>query len=294
MKKWLLGLTMGAMLISLGQATTAEASFSSDAPTYQTKNTINWSVRTQVNMVDFYNLTHEELVQKIYAQLTAAGFKPATAKVEANNIASTKPAAKKPAETAKPAAQKPAKPAAQKPAETAKPVAEKPAEKPAESTKPVAEKPAAQQPVAQKPAPQPAQETTAPAKQESGTVSSIEQQVLTLTNQERAKEGLKPLATDAKLMDAAREKSTDMRTGKYFSHTSPTLGSPFDRMKALGIDYRAAAENIAMGQTSAEEVVKAWMNSPGHRANIMNGNFTHIGIGYDAQGHYWTQQFIQK
>jgi len=286
MKKWLLGLTMGAMFISLGQATTAEASFSSDAPTYQAKNTINWSVRTQVNMVDFYNLTHEELVQKIYAQLTAAGFKPAAAKVEANNLATTKPAAKNPVETAKPAAQKPV--------ETAKPVAEKPAEKPAETTKPVAEKPVAQQPVAQKPAPQPAQETTAPAKQESGTVSSIEQQVLTLTNQERAKEGLKPLATDAKLMDAAREKSTDMRTGKYFSHTSPTLGSPFDRMKALGIDYRAAAENIAMGQTSAEEVVKAWMNSPGHRANIMNGNFTHIGIGYDAQGHYWTQQFIQK
>ncbi len=65
-------------------------------------------------------------------------------------------------------------------------------------------------------------------------------------------------------------------------------------MKALGIDYRAAAENIAIGQKSADEVVKGWMNSPGHRENIMNANFTHIGIGYDAQGHYWTQQFIQK
>lgn len=286
MKKWLLGLTMGAMFISLGQATTAEASFSSDAPAYQTKNTINWSVRTQVNMVEFYNLTHEELVQKIYAQLTAVGFKPATAKVEANNLATTKPAAKKPAETAKPVVKKPV--------ETAKPVAEKPAEKPAETTKPVAEKPAAQQPVAQKPAPQPAQETTAPAKQESGTISSIEQQVLTLTNQERAKEGLKPLVTDAALMNTARAKSADMSKNNYFSHTSPTLGSPFDQMKAKGIQYKAAAENIAMGQRTAEEVVKGWMNSPGHRANIMNGNFTHIGIGYDTQGHYWTQQFIQK
>ncbi|MBU0904228.1 MAG: hypothetical protein KKF57_03495, partial [Firmicutes bacterium] len=126
------------------------------------------------------------------------------------------------------------------------------------------------------------------------SISSIEQQVLTLTNQERAKEGLKPLATDSALMDSARAKSSDMSNNNYFSHTSPTLGSPFDQMKAKGIQYKAAAENIAMGQRTAAEVVKGWMESPGHRANIMNGNFTHIGIGYDAQGHYWTQQFIQK
>ena len=65
-------------------------------------------------------------------------------------------------------------------------------------------------------------------------------------------------------------------------------------MKAKGIQYKAAPENIAMGQKTAAEVVKGWMESPGHRANIMNGNFTHIGIGYDANGNYWTQQFIQK
>ncbi|QBP43159.1 CAP domain-containing protein [Paenisporosarcina antarctica] len=161
-------------------------------------------------------------------------------------------------------------------------------QKPTETTKPVADKQATNtQPAAEKP-------TTPSASQQSGSISSIEQQVLTLTNQERAKSGLKPLAADSKLMNAAREKSTDMRTNNYFSHTSPTFGSPFDRMKALGIDYRAAAENIAMGQKTASEVVKGWMNSPGHRKNIMNANFTHIGIGYDAQGHYWTQQFIQK
>ena len=130
--------------------------------------------------------------------------------------------------------------------------------------------------------------------QTNGSVSAIEQQVLTLTNAERAKAGLKPLQIDSKLQSSARAKSTDMATKKYFSHTSPTYGSPFDQMKANGITYRAAAENIAMGQRTAQEVVKAWMESPGHRENIMTPGYTHIGIGYDQNGNYWTQQFIQK
>ncbi len=171
------------------------------------------------------------------------------------------------------------KPVAQKPAELSKPAPAKPvAQKPATSTPQAVEKPAAAKPATQQP----------------GSISNIEQQVLTLTNQERAKSGLKPLATDALLMNSAREKSADMSKNNYFSHTSPTLGSPFDQMKAKGIQYKAAAENIAMGQKTAAEVVKGWMESPGHRANIMNGNYTHIGIGYDAKGNYWTQQFIQK
>ena len=126
------------------------------------------------------------------------------------------------------------------------------------------------------------------------SISGIEQAVLSLTNAERQKAGLAPLQSDSKLMDSARAKSKDMATKNYFSHTSPTYGSPFDQMKSFGISYRSAAENIAMGQRSAEEVVKAWMESPGHRQNILGANFTHIGIGYDASGHYWTQQFIQK
>lgn len=156
--------------------------------------------------------------------------------------------------------------------------------------KPVEQKPAPEKPVEQKPA------TPSQPEQEKPytSISAIEKQVLTLTNQERAKGGLKPLATDAPLTESARAKSTDMRSNNYFDHKSPTLGSPFDQMKARGIDYKSAAEKIAMGQRTPEEVVKGWMNSPGHRANIMNGNYTHIGIGYDAQGHYWTQQFIQK
>ena len=126
------------------------------------------------------------------------------------------------------------------------------------------------------------------------SATQIEKAVLTLTNAERQKAGLQPLQMDDKLMDSARQKSADMATNHYFSHTSPTYGSPFDQMKANGITYRAAAENIAQGQRSAEEVVTGWMNSPGHRQNILTPGYTHIGIGYDSNGHYWTQQFIQK
>nr|WP_263323203.1 SafA/ExsA family spore coat assembly protein [Neobacillus sp. Marseille-Q6967] len=126
---------------------------------------------------------------------------------------------------------------------------------------------------------------------------SIENQVIALTNQERAKHGLRALTQDWELSRVARYKSMDMRDKNYFSHTSPTYGSPFTMMKNFGINYRAAAENIAAGQTSAQEVVQAWMNSPGHRANILSGNYTHIGVGYakgGSQRHYWTQMFISK
>jgi uncharacterized YkwD family protein len=284
MKKWLLTLTMGAVVVSLGQANTAEASFPSDAPTCKYKVNSSWSLLTkQHQVIDKLDLDNLYGFEEIFAKYMAL-----------NPNAAEKPEVQKPAEQ-KPAAEKPV---VQKPAEQ-KPAAEKPAvQKPVEQ-KPVAEKPAVQKPVEQKPATpaQPVQEkpaTPAQPTSPSVSISSIEQQVLTLTNQERAKAGLKPLAADGPLMASARAKSTDMRTNNYFSHNSPTLGSPFDQMKARGITYRSAAENIAMGQRTPAEVVKAWMESPGHRANIMNGSYTHIGIGYDANGHYWTQQFIQK
>ena len=85
-----------------------------------------------------------------------------------------------------------------------------------------------------------------------------------------------------------------MQNKNYFDHNSPTYGSPFDMMKSFGISYTSAGENIAMGQTTPEQVVQAWMDSPGHRANIMNSSFTQIGVGYVASGNYWTQQFIGK
>jgi len=182
-----------------------------------------------------------------------------------------------------------------KPAPT-KPVPSTPEVKPA-PTKPAPStpvvKPAPTTPVQPTPEVKPAPTTPAEPAQ-NASVSAIEKAVLDLTNVERQKAGLAALQSDSKLMNSARQKSTDMATKKYFSHTSPTYGSPFDQMKANGISYKSAAENIAMGQRTAEEVVKGWMNSPGHRQNILSSSFTHIGIGYDANGHYWTQQFIGK
>lgn len=123
--------------------------------------------------------------------------------------------------------------------------------------------------------------------------TSFENQVLSLVNTERAKKGLTALTMDENLRHAARLKSDDMYQNKYFSHTSPTYGSPFDMLKTLGISYQAAAENIAQGYTTPEAVVNGWMNSSGHRANILNSSYTHIGIGYNSNGHYWTQLFIK-
>lgn len=127
-------------------------------------------------------------------------------------------------------------------------------------------------------------------------VSAVEKEVVRLVNVERQKNGLNPLELDAELSKVARLKSQDMATKGYFSHTSPTYGSPFDMMKQFGIKYSAAGENIAMGQPTAEAVVKAWMNSEGHRANILSKSFTKIGVGYYKGNNgspYWTQMFIK-
>ena len=124
------------------------------------------------------------------------------------------------------------------------------------------------------------------------SVSALERQVAELVNQERAAYGLAPLTLSVQLSDGARLKSQDMRDNRYFDHNSPTYGSPYDMMGSLGITYAAAGENIAMGYATAEAVVNAWMNSPGHRANILSENFTQIGVGHVADGNYWTQWFI--
>lgn len=128
------------------------------------------------------------------------------------------------------------------------------------------------------------------------SILSIEKEVVELVNQERAKYGLSPLEIDTELSSVARLKSQDMANLNYFSHTSPTYGSPFDMMKQFNIQYRTAGENIAKGQQTAEAVVNAWMNSEGHRANILNSSYTHIGVGYVSSGNttYWTQMFISK
>ncbi len=115
-------------------------------------------------------------------------------------------------------------------------------------------------------------------------------QVLALVNDERAKAGCSPLAEEAHLTKAAQDYSDQMSAGNFFSHTSPD-GTTFDqRIKQAGYS-KPGAENIAKGQTSAAQVMDAWMNSEGHRANILNCSLKKLGVGFTKAGSYWVQDF---
>ncbi|HBF5318244.1 TPA: sporulation protein [Clostridioides difficile] len=125
--------------------------------------------------------------------------------------------------------------------------------------------------------------------------SAYQKEVVDLVNIERGKAGLNPLTLDSSISNVATKKSQDMIDNNYFSHNSPTYGSPFDMLKKFGISYKTAGENIAMGQKTPKEVVNAWMNSEGHRKNIMNPNFSKIGVGVAQKSGgsiYWTQIFV--
>ena len=128
--------------------------------------------------------------------------------------------------------------------------------------------------------------------QVSQAVRAYEQEVVRLVNAQRAQNGLKPLAENWELSRVARYKSADMASRRYFSHESPTYGSPYQMMRSFGISFRSAGENIAYGQRTPAAVVSAWMNSSGHRANILSSSYTQIGVGYHEAGNYWTQMFI--
>ncbi|WP_438350711.1 CAP domain-containing protein [Paenibacillus sp. FA6] len=119
--------------------------------------------------------------------------------------------------------------------------------------------------------------------------SPFGQQVLDLVNQERSKAGLSSLSMSEELSNMAMVKAQDMYNNNYFDHNSPTHGSPFDMMKEFGITYNSAGENIAKGQTTPTQVMKDWMNSPGHKANILNNSYTQIGIAY--YNNAWVQEF---
>ena len=127
-----------------------------------------------------------------------------------------------------------------------------------------------------------------------GDLARTAAEVVDLTNRERAGAGLPPLASDALLTTAAQAHSADMVARAFYSHTSPEGSQPWDRAAAAGARRRSIGENIACGQRSPAEVVDGWMNSPGHRANILKPDFTHIGIGFAGggpAGTYWTQLF---
>ena len=177
-----------------------------------------------------------------------------------------------------------------------------PTEKPAPAQAPApVEKPAPAPTPAPAPAPAPVEEPPAPApapvENNTGVSSSnlsYEQKVVELVNVERQKAGLPALKMDSEISNVARAKSKDMAVNNYFAHQSPTYGSAGDMLKQFGISWYAWGENIAAGQRTPEIVVNAWMNSSGHRANILSSNFSKIGVGYvtNSSGRpYWTQIF---
>jgi len=144
--------------------------------------------------------------------------------------------------------------------------------------------------------------TSAPASDNLNSVNAgsnfkeFQKKVIEIVNRERATAGLNSLSENADSDKIATLKSEDMVKLNYFSHQSPTYGSPFDMLTHFNISYTAAGENIAYGQSTPDEVMTAWMNSPGHRANILNINFTQIGVGIALKANgqlVWTQTFTR-
>ena len=123
-------------------------------------------------------------------------------------------------------------------------------------------------------------------------VLQYEAEVIRLVNDIRKQNGLSPLTANWELSRVARYKSQDMVDNRYFAHNSPTYGTPFEMMRAFGLSFRTAGENIAYGYATPQKVVDGWLNSSGHRANILNASYKQIGVGYVAKGNYWTQMFM--
>lgn len=131
---------------------------------------------------------------------------------------------------------------------------------------------------------------------EGAPLKSFEDEIVRLVNVERSRNGLGALTSNWQAARCARIKSQDMIDRGYFSHTSPTYGSPFKMMESFGLRFSAAAENIAYGQRTAQEVMTSWMNSPGHRANILSRSYTQIGVGVAKKSNgtlYFTQMFLK-
>ncbi len=128
------------------------------------------------------------------------------------------------------------------------------------------------------------------------SLTADEKEVFDLINAKRTAAGLFALKIDAELQNVARAKAEDMVKNNYFSHTSPTYGSPFDMMKSFGVSYKTAGENIA-GNSSNTGAVNAWMNSEGHKANILNSSFNYTGVAVVKSSKYgkiFVQMFIGK
>ncbi|MGI6319078.1 MAG: sporulation protein [Firmicutes bacterium] len=152
------------------------------------------------------------------------------------------------------------------------------------------------EPPAPEPEPEPEPDPPESPDPEESILTAEEQQMLNLVNQERKQRGLNELKIHEGLVKLARLKSKDMINLGYFAHQSPTYGSPFDMMRNAGIAYTYAGENLA-GAPTVARAHTSLMNSPGHRANILNPNYTHVGIGIVNGGNYgkmFTQMFIKE
>lgn len=129
-------------------------------------------------------------------------------------------------------------------------------------------------------------------------IKPMELDLFYLTNKEREKAGIAPLAYDVENGEVARIKSKDLHDNEYFAHESPTLGSPFEMIERFGITYKSAGENLAAGFKKPEETMKGWMDSKGHKENILREEFNRVGIGYyegnKKYKRYYTQIFTDK
>ncbi|MEL7649031.1 MAG: CAP domain-containing protein [Sedimentibacter sp.] len=302
MKKKVIALTLTAALAlsstSAFAATTTdcENTFNYDLSSLLKGITSNSSVKeykltvngqeVDLNSVDWNTVLNKNTTTQTVAQKPAATGTTTAAQPAKTTTATS--AAKPAATTTKPAATQTqaSAPAAAKPATTAPTTAAKPA-----TTAPTtAAKPAATQPATAQPS------TSTPATNTTVSSSNLtyEQKVVELVNVERQKAGLPALTMDSAISNVARTKSKDMAANNYFAHQSPTYGSAGDMLTRFGIRWSAWGENIASGQRTPEAVVTAWMNSSGHRANIMSTSFSKIGVGYAVNANgtpYWTQIF---
>lgn len=143
--------------------------------------------------------------------------------------------------------------------------------------------------------PEPDSDASAPDTEVSepeASASAYARELLALVNAARARYGLAALELGETLCSGAQRKAEDLHDAQYFSHDSARYGSPFDMMRSFGISYRTAGENIAMGYDTPTAVMDAWMQSAGHRANILQSSYTTLGVGYVADGSYWVQWFL--
>ena len=280
-------LTLGLVLATLVPSSVGAASVKEQCTTYNTNRSV--SINKVLKGEDIQKYIESILGGKIDSKIVISPKKSTTAPTVTEKKKNTTPAT--PNNTEKKESLTPVTPS--KAEEKATPAPKAPS-KPVEKTAPI---PTTTSKTEEKKETTPKQNNNEQqqATSQNSQLNAFEQEVVNLTNQERAKNGLAPLKANVELSIVARTKSQDMINKNYFDHQSPTYGSPFDMMKNFGISYRTAGENIAKGQRTAQQVVNGWMNSEGHRKNILNANYTEIGVGYATSANgtpHWTQMFI--